>query len=61
MGIMTAGLLLLLSLCLAYRFMLNKAYSPGLNYYWLICIGYYFWTIAYLFFSFFCITAISVK
>ena len=53
MGIMTAGLLLLLLFVpLAYRFMVNKTYRPGLDYYWLICIGYYFWTIAYLFFSF---------
>jgi O-antigen/teichoic acid export membrane protein len=50
---MTAGLLfLLLFVPLAYRFMVPKDYAPGLNYYYLICIGYYFWTIAYLFFSF---------
>ncbi len=52
-GIMTAGLAaLLLFVPLAYRFMIHDAYRPGLNYYYLICIGYYFWTIAYLFFSF---------
>ncbi|MEO5999785.1 MAG: oligosaccharide flippase family protein [Ferruginibacter sp.] len=52
-AIMTAGLLfLLLFVPLAYKFMVHKDYLPGLNYYWLICIGYYFWTIAYLFFSF---------
>lgn len=52
-GIMTAGLILLLILVpLAYTFVINKDYLPGMNYYYLLCIGYYFWTIAYLFFSF---------
>lgn len=52
-GIMTAGLLfLLLAVPFAYRIMIHKNYLPGLDYYYLICIGYYFWTIAYLFFSF---------
>lgn len=53
MALMTAGLLLLLLFVpFAYKFMVHKNYLPGLNYYYLICIGYYFWTIAYLFFSF---------
>ncbi len=52
-GIMTAGLLVLLVFVpLAYKFIINKNYLPGINYYYLLCIGYYFWTIAYLFFSF---------
>ncbi|HNA17150.1 MAG TPA: polysaccharide biosynthesis C-terminal domain-containing protein, partial [Ferruginibacter sp.] len=52
-GIMSGGLVLLLVFVpLAYRFMIHEAYLPGLNYYYLICIGYFFWTIAYLFFSF---------
>ncbi len=51
-GIMTGGLLLLLAAVpLVYKFIINKNYLPGLQYYWLLCIGYYFWTIAYLFFS----------
>lgn len=52
-GIMTAGLILLLILVpLAYTFVINKNYLPGMHYYYLLCAGYYFWTIAYLFFSF---------
>mgnify|MGYP000844752347 FL=1 len=52
-GILSGGLVLLLVFVpLAYRFMIHEAYLPGLNYYYLICIGYFFWTIAYLFFSF---------
>ena len=51
--LMTAGLAALLLLVpLAYKFILNSNYLPGLDYYYFICIGYYFWTIAYLFFSF---------
>lgn len=51
-AIMTGGLLLLLAAVpLVYKFIINKNYLPGLQYYWLLCIGYYFWTIAYLFFS----------
>ncbi len=52
-ALMTAGLLLLLLFVpFAYKFMVHKDYLPGLDYYYLICIGYYLWTIAYLFFSF---------
>lgn len=52
-GIMTAGLLfLLLAVPFAYKIMIHENYLPGLDYYYLICTGYYFWTIAYLFFSF---------
>lgn len=52
-GIMCGGLLLLLMFVpVAYTFVINKSYSPGLSYYYLLCIGYFFWTIAYLFFSF---------
>ena len=52
-GIITAGLIaLLLFVPLAYKFIINKNYLPGINYYYLLCIGYYFWAIAYLFFSF---------
>lgn len=51
-GIMTGGLLLLLAAVpVVYKFIINKNYLPGIQYYWLLCIGYYFWTIAYLFFS----------
>ena len=51
--IMTAGLLLLLAFVpLAYQFVIPRNYSAGLNYYYLLCIGYFFWGIAYLFFSF---------
>lgn len=52
-GVMTAGLLALLAFVpFAYTFIINKNYLPGIHYYYLLCIGYYFWTIAYLFFSF---------
>ena len=51
--IMTAGLLLLLAFVpLAYQFVIPHNYNAGLNYYYLLCIGYFFWGIAYLFFSF---------
>jgi len=52
-GIMTAGLVLLLAFVpLAYTFVIHKNYIGGMQYYYLLCIGYFFWTIAYLFFSF---------
>lgn len=52
-GIMTVGLLALLAFVpFAYKFIINKNYMPGIRYYYLLCIGYYFWTIASLFFSF---------
>lgn len=52
-GVMTGGLLLLLAFVpLAYLWVINKSYRSGMQYYYLLCIGYYLWTIAYLFFSF---------
>lgn len=52
-GVMTGGLLLLLAFVpLAYLWVINKNYRSGMQYYYLLCIGYYLWTIAYLFFSF---------
>lgn len=52
-GVMTGGLILLLVFVpLAYLWVINKNYRSGMQYYYLLCIGYYLWTIAYLFFSF---------
>ena len=52
-GVMCGGLvLLLLFVPLAYMFVINKNYASGLQYYYLLCIAYFFWTIAYLFFTF---------
>lgn len=52
-GIMTGGLLVLLAFVpLAYKFVIPGNYTAGLHYYYLLCIGYFFWGIAYLFFSF---------
>jgi O-antigen/teichoic acid export membrane protein len=35
-----------------YKFFINKNYSPGLQYLYLIATGYFFWTITYFFYSF---------
>jgi hypothetical protein len=37
---------------LAYHFVVNKAYLPALDYFYLFCIGYFLWSISYFFFSF---------
>lgn len=52
-GVMTGGLVVLLVFVpLAYHWVINVNYRAGMDYYYLLCIGYYLWTIAYLFFSF---------
>ncbi|MEO7317122.1 MAG: oligosaccharide flippase family protein [Ginsengibacter sp.] len=35
-----------------YKFFINNYYSPGLEYMYLIAIGYFFWAITYFFYSF---------
>jgi O-antigen/teichoic acid export membrane protein len=50
-GIMTGGwILLLLCIPLAYKLFIPAGYSGGLKYYYLLCTGYYCWTIAYFFY-----------
>jgi O-antigen/teichoic acid export membrane protein len=50
--IITAGLLLLLIFVpLAYKYIINNNYSGGLRYYSLLCIAYFFWAVAYAFFT----------
>lgn len=52
-GVMTGGLLLVLLFTpLAYKYFISSAYAPGLKYYYLLCIGYYFWAITFVFYSF---------
>jgi O-antigen/teichoic acid export membrane protein len=36
----------------AYNLMLQPVYYPGLSYFWLICIGNFFWSLSYLLYSF---------
>lgn len=52
-GIMLAGLLLLIcAVPLAYKYIIHISYRPGIKYYYLLCTGYFFWAIAYFFYSF---------
>jgi O-antigen/teichoic acid export membrane protein len=52
-AIMAAGtLMLILGAPLAYHLLINKAYLPALDYFYLFCIGYFLWSISYFFFSF---------
>jgi O-antigen/teichoic acid export membrane protein len=44
--------LVLLAVPLAYYLFLSKAYISGLQYYYFICIGQFFWAITYFLFSF---------
>ncbi len=37
---------------LAYSFLLKPSYSPGIRYFYLICLGNLFWSISYFFYSF---------
>ena len=52
-AIMLSGTLLVITLTpIAYMFLLKTSYMPGLRYYYLICIGYFFWSITYFLYSF---------
>ena len=37
---------------LAYHLIINKAYLPALDYFYLFCVGYFLWSVSYFFFSF---------
>ena len=51
--IMLVGTILIIAaIPVAYIFFLKQSYRPGLHYYFLICLGYFFWSITYFFYSF---------
>ncbi len=53
-----AGIMLVVTLAimiftpLLYKYFINHKYHPALRYVYFICIGYFFWTITYYFYSF---------
>jgi O-antigen/teichoic acid export membrane protein len=52
-AVMLAGMLLIMLLTpAAYHFFIDERYHAGLQYVFILCGGYFLWTIAYFFFSF---------
>jgi len=52
-GVMLTGMLLIMFLIpVAYRFFINEKYYSGLKYVFILCSGYFLWTMSYFFFSF---------
>jgi len=52
-GVMIMGtLLVIIFMPLAYHYFINEKYHSALQYAFLLCIGYFVWTIAYFFYSF---------
>ncbi len=50
---MAAGtLLIILFTPLMYRFFINERYHPALDYIYILCIGYFLWSVSYFFYSF---------
>lgn len=50
---MAAGtLLIILFTPLMYRFFINERYHPALDYIYILCIGYFLWSLSYFFYSF---------
>lgn len=37
---------------LLYKYFINSSYNPGLQYFYLVAFGYFFWAITYFFYSF---------
>lgn len=53
LGIMTAGSLCIILLTpLLYHYFINEKYSPALKYVYLLCTGYFLWSVSYFFYSF---------
>lgn len=52
-GIMAAGTLAVIILTpLLYHFFINNRYTPALRYIYLLCSGYFLWSVSYFFYSF---------
>jgi len=52
-GIMLAGALAVMVFTpLAYRYFINEKYHPALSYVFILCAGYFIWTMVYFFYSF---------
>ncbi|HMO61356.1 MAG TPA: oligosaccharide flippase family protein [Ferruginibacter sp.] len=52
-GVMLTGTAAVIAAApVAYSIMLKPAYNTGLSYYWLVCIGYFFWSLSYLLYAF---------
>lgn len=52
-GVMIAGTVLIMLLTpVAYHLFINEKYHSGLKYVFILCGGYFLWTISYFFFSF---------
>jgi O-antigen/teichoic acid export membrane protein len=51
-AMMTATAAVIIVTPLVYHFLLKPSYQPALKYYYLICIGYFFWGITFFFISF---------
>ena len=50
---MAAGLLVIIFLTpLLYHYFINDKYSPALKYVYLLCAGYFLWSVSYFFYSF---------
>ncbi len=53
LGIMAAGSLVIILLTpLLYHYFINEKYSPALKYVYLLCTGYFLWSVSYFFYSF---------
>lgn len=52
-GVMLLGTgVVIIATPVAYKLLLKQSYHAGLSYYFFICIGYFFWSISYLLYSF---------
>ena len=52
-AVMTGGTLLVILLTpLLYHYFINDRYHPALRYTYLLCIGYFLWSVSYFFYSF---------
>lgn len=53
LGVMAAGALAIIVMTpILYHLFINERYHPALHYSYILCIGYFFWTIGYFFYSF---------
>ncbi len=52
MAMVAGTLLIILFTPLMYRLFINERYHPALNYIYILCIGYFLWSVSYFFYSF---------